>query len=127
MYVGMFLVGFGTAIAAIVRGFTATNMPEAITAVAFLGLTAASFFTLFLVRPLESLGRDGIFSSWLLGAMNTYWTRVMLISDPAKGDAELKDANAELMVNLSALADKYAAAIGKYPPLEDAGGKRPSR
>jgi len=76
MYVIMFVVGVGAAVVAVIRGFIATTAPESVTSFAFAGLTAASFFTLFLIRPLESIERDSIFSSWLTAAVNTYWTRL---------------------------------------------------
>lgn len=121
MYVGLFVVGLGAAVATIVRSFMISSVSDAVTTFAFAGLTAASFYTLFLVRPLESLERDRIFASWLTAATNTYWTRLMYFSDQKKIDEDLVAANDELIGNLSALADRYATAIGKYPTPTNAG------
>jgi hypothetical protein len=117
MYSALFLVGLGTAIAAIVKGFSAQNGGEAIPSLIFAGLSAASFFTLFITRPLESLERNTFFSSWIVAIMDNYWTRLMYFQDPQTIDANLKDAISDLVTELSNLADKYATAIGKYPPL----------
>ncbi len=117
MYCTLFLVGLVTAIAAIIKGFTAQNGIEAIPSLIFAGLSTASFFTLFITRPLESLERNTFFSSWIVAIMDNYWTRLMYFQNPQTIDANLKDAISDLVTELSTLADKYATAIGKYPPL----------
>ena len=117
MYCALFLVGLLTAIAAIIKGFTAQNGVEAIPSLIFAGLSTASFFTLFITRPLESLERNTFFSSWIVAIMDNYWTRLMYFQSPQTIDASLKDAISDLVDELSNLADKYATAIGKYPPL----------
>jgi hypothetical protein len=61
MYVVLFLVGVVTAVFAVIRGFQANTGGEAIGALAIGGLSAASFFSLFLTRPLESLERNTIY------------------------------------------------------------------
>ncbi len=101
-----------------VKGFSAQSSGEAIPALIFAGLSAASFFTLFIVRPLESLERNTFFS-WIVAIMDNYWTRLMYFQNPQTIDANLKDAISELVTELSNLADKYMAAIAKYPPLAD--------
>ena len=117
MYCTLFLVGLVTAIAAIIKGFTAQNGIEAIPSLIFAGLSTASFFTLFITRPLESLERNTFFSSWIVAIMDNYWTRLMYFQNPQTIDANLKDAISDLVSELSNLADKYATAIVKYPPL----------
>lgn len=122
MYLVLFAVGVGAAVAAIVKGYTAATASEAVPALVFAGLSAASFFTVFVTRPLESLERNSIFSSWLIAITNSYWTRLMYLSDPQTVDAELKAATEDLVNDLGALADKYAAAYAKYPALSGADG-----
>ncbi len=117
MYCVLFFVGLITAIAAIIKGFTAQNGAEAIPSLIFAGLSTASFFTLFITRPLESLERNTFFSSWIVAIMDNYWTRLMYFQNPQTIDTSLKDAISDLVDELSTLADKYATAIGKYPPL----------
>ena len=117
MYILLFLVGLGTAIAAIAKGFVAQNGTEAIPSLIFAGLSAASFFTLFITRPLESLERNTFFSSWLIVIMNNYWTRLMYFKEPKTIDKDLQDATDKFNTELSSFADKYAAAIGKYSAL----------
>ena len=117
MYCALFLVGLSTAIAAIIKGITAQNGVEAIPSLIFAGLSTASFFTLFITRPLESLERNTFFSSWIVAIMDNYWTRLMYFQNPQTIDANLKDSISDLVGEMSNLADKYATAIGKYPPL----------
>src|SRR5712691_9253315 len=117
MYCTLFLVGIATAIGAIIKGFLATNAVEVLPSLLFAGLSAVSFFTLFLIRPLESLERNTIFSSWVVAALNTYWTQLLYFEDPKTIHADLKSATDELVNTLSTLSDKQAAASGKYAPL----------
>ena len=120
MYCTLFVVGVATAVAAIIKGITATNASEALSPLIFAGLSAASFLTLFIVRPLESLERNAIFSTWVVAALNTYWTQLMYFDDPKTIYTDLKSATDDLVATLSALSDKYATAIGKYAPLSGA-------
>jgi hypothetical protein len=46
----------------------------------------------------------------------------MYMSDIATVQGDLKAATDQLILDLSALADKYAAAVGKYPALVNASG-----
>jgi hypothetical protein len=112
MYVMLFGVGFITAIFAVVRGFQAGTGTEAAGALVLAGLSAASFFSLFLIRPLESLERNSIYASWMTAAMNTYWTRLIYFSDAKTIDKALKGAIEDLVRDLAALADKHRASIG---------------
>ncbi len=115
MYVALFAVGLVTAIAAVIKGFMANSGGEAIPALVFAGLSAGSFFTLFLTRPLESLERNSIYSSWLIAAMNTYWTQLVYLKDPSTIEQDLKQITADLVVELTALGSAYANAYAKYP------------
>lgn len=126
MSIVLFVVGIVTAVATIIRGFAAPTSGDAVQTLAFAGLTAASFFALFIIRPYETMERSGIFNTWLLAATNTYWTRLMYMNDPATVNAELKAATADLIEELATLADTYSAAAGKYPAPIDvrSGGNR---
>lgn len=119
MYCAMFAVGIVTAIIAIIKGFTASGATDTYSTLIFAGLSAGSFFTLFLTRPLESLERNSIFSSWLIAVTNTYWTELAAFDDTDSDKAydHLKKATDDMTKDLSTLADKHATAIGKYPAL----------
>lgn len=119
MYSVMFTVGIATAIVAIIKGFTASSATDTYSTLIFAGLSATSFFSLFITRPLESLERNSIFSSWLVAVTNTYWTELASFddSDPDKAYDHLKKATDDLTKDLGILADKHATAIGKYPAL----------
>jgi len=115
MYVGMFLVGLFAAAAAVVKGIGADTGAEAAGAAVVGGLSAASFFSFFLARPLESLERNSIYSQWLAAAVNSYWTRLAYLSDPETIGTDLEDATRDLVRDLKALAGQHSAAIAKAP------------
>ena len=117
MYATLFVVGVSTAVAAIIKGFLATDASAAVPSLIFAGLSVTSFLTLFIIRPLESLERNTIFSSWVVAALNTYWTQLMYFNNPQTIHTDLKSATEELVSELSALSDKYATTVGKYAPL----------
>lgn len=114
LYCLLFLLGFGTAIAAVIRGFQADSTGAALGTFAIAGVSAASFFALTITRPLESLERNTIYSSWLATILNTYWTRLLYFSKPETIDTDLQDATEDLVKQLTALADQHSTAIGKY-------------
>ena len=95
------------------RGFVAQSAPEAVGAVAIAGLSASSFFALFLTRPLESLERNIIYSAWLTAVTNTYWTQLMYLDDPHTVARDLTRTTDELLGSLSLLADHHSKATGK--------------
>lgn len=113
MYCVLFSIGIGTAIASIIKGFMAQNGSETIPSLIFAGLSAASFFTIFITKPLEALEKNACFSSWLVAIMSNYWTQLMYLNDPNTIGADLKDAIKELAVDLSELTDKHTLASSK--------------
>src|SRR5688572_5053317 len=62
-HLAIFVVGLVAFAAALWKGFMANTPGEAYATAAFAGLSAASFLTLVLFRPLESLARNSIFLS----------------------------------------------------------------
>lgn len=121
MYCALFAVGILGAIAAIAKGLGADSGGEAAGALAIGGLSAASFLSFFLARPVESVERNTIYSQWLIATVNSYWTRLAYLSDPATVDRDLEEATRDLVRDLKGLADHHAAALGKYPGLAGAG------
>jgi hypothetical protein len=117
MYCAMFTLGIATAIVAIIKGILAMNLADTYSTLIFAGLSAGSFFTLFINRPLESLERNALYSSWLIAITNTYWTKLGYFNDQTMVYDDLKKATNDLTKELSTLADKHATAIGKDPAL----------
>jgi hypothetical protein len=74
MLVVMFGVGILAFIAAVIRGFTASDGSDVAVSAVFGGLSATSFVTAFLTRPVDAMGRAGPSSAWLLAIVNTYWS-----------------------------------------------------
>lgn len=117
MYLLLFAVGLATAVAAVVKGFTATEGAEAAGALVMGGLSAATFYSFFLARPLESLERNSIYSQWLTASVNSYWIRLAYLTNPDTIGADLEDATRDLVNDLRSLARYHAAATAKAPGL----------
>jgi hypothetical protein len=113
MYVVLFAIGVTAAVVAVIKGFEAQSPGEAAGSLAIGGLSAASFFALFLSRPLESMERNTIYSAWLTAVTTTYWTQLMYLTDPDTVGADLSRITAELVTDLKNLTDRHSIAIGK--------------
>ena len=100
LYVVLFTVGVGTAVAAIVQGLLAESVGEAVAGLGIAGLSAASFFAFFLARPLEALERNAIYTQWLAATVTAYWTRMVFLDDPDTVDAEIRAATTDLVGDL---------------------------
>lgn len=110
MNVALFTVGIIAFLAAIIRGISAHNVSESISAAVFGGMSAASFATLFLSKPVSAISREGLRLSWLLAILNTYWTRLSYFDDMKTIDDDLVRAEADL-----------AQRLTKYSSLMDPG------
>jgi hypothetical protein len=119
LYVMVFAVGLGTAVAAVGASLTADSVEQAVAGIGLAGLSAASFFAFFLARPLEALERNAIYSQWLTAAVTAYWTRLAYLADPDTIDADIEAATQDLIADLDKLARRHAAAIGKAPMPAD--------
>ncbi len=105
LYVVMFIVGilfFATAVALGFRG------DQPVLAVGFGGLSIVSFITFFIRQPVQALEENLEFISWLGVAFNTYWTRLMYISDKENVQNELKAATDDFVNLVERLIDKHA-------------------
>lgn len=101
----LFGIGVATAIAAVVRGFLTSDTAGAIQTVTFAGLSAASFFTLFIVKPLEEVEQDAMFSSWLLSIISTFWLRYAYATNDID---KFQEITRDCTSALTALVDKHA-------------------
>jgi pimeloyl-ACP methyl ester carboxylesterase len=115
LYVLVFAVGLGTAVAAVVASLTAGSVEQAVAGAGLAGLSAASFFAFFLARPLEALERNAIYSQWLTAAVTAYWTRLAYLDDLETVDADIESATKDLITELDKFARRHAAAVGKAP------------
>jgi hypothetical protein len=113
LYVALFAVGLGTAVAAVLRGFVAEGASEAVATVGIAGLSAASFFAFFLARPLEALERNAVHTQWLAAAVTAYWTRMAYFADAGTVDEDITTATRQLIIDLDRLARRHAEAIGR--------------
>ncbi len=115
LYVLLFLVGLGTAVAAVATNLMANSVGQAVAGIGLAGLSAASFFAFFLARPLEALERNAIYSQWLTATVTAYWTRLAYLDNPATVDADIEAATQDLIAELDKLARRHAAAVAKAP------------
>jgi uncharacterized membrane protein YgcG len=114
MSIAMFAIGLAGVVATLIRGFTASSVGESLSTIGIAGLSVGAFVTIFLLKPVETIERSEIFGAWLTVAMNTYWTRLMELRDPGTIDKDLESAAKDTADILSAIADKYAAAMTDY-------------
>lgn len=115
LYVLVFTVGLGTAVAAVVTCLMVNSVGEAVAGIGLAGLSAASFFAFFLARPLEALERNAIYSQWLTAAVTAYWTRLAYLNDTETVDSDIKAATGGLIADLDKLARRHAAAVARAP------------
>jgi hypothetical protein len=120
LYVLLFSVGLGTAVAAIVASLQASSMEQAVAGLGIAGLSAASFFAFFLARPLEALERNAIYTQWLTAAVTAYWTRLVYLDDPNTVNADIEAATNDLIATLDQLASRHATATARSSSPEPA-------
>jgi hypothetical protein len=112
LYVTMFVVGILLFLVAVIIGFQGD---QPVTALGFAGLSVISFLVFFIRQPLQALEENLEFISWLGVAFNTYWTRLMYISDQDKVQQELKEATEDFSNMVEKLIGKHAELRGKRP------------
>ncbi len=112
LYGTLFAVGIGLFLAAAVIGLR--NGSPAV-AIAFAGLSVGAFLAFFVRQPLHSLEENLEFITWLGVAFNTYWTRLMYVTDPKTVQAELKAADDAFRQSVERLIEQHAELRGKRP------------
>jgi hypothetical protein len=112
MYVILFGLGIGLFLVAAVVGL---GKGDPVVAIAFAGLSVASFLAFFLRQPLHALEENLEFITWLGVSFNTYWTRLMYMMDPTTVQAELKAAEADFRASVEKLIEQHAALRDKRP------------
>ena len=105
LYASVFVVGIGLFAAAAAVGLAQGN---SVVAIAFAGLSVTTFLTFFIRQPLRALEENLELITWLAVAFNTYWTRLMYISDARTVQAELKAADDDFTSSIRKLIEKHA-------------------
>ena len=104
----VFWVGILSFVTAVVKGLWSPGQADAIVAAAFGGLSATTFIAYFLSRPLAAVASAGPESAWLLATVNTYWSKLIYLNDPAtfvKGvEAAQKDFEESMALYLKTVA-----------------------
>jgi hypothetical protein len=98
-YLAIFAAGWIALVAAIAAGFMHNSVSTAV----FGGMSAASFMSLTLFRPLKSLRENSVFLTWLNVVTTSYWSRHYYLNKEGKLDHELESATAETLRHLHLL------------------------
>ena len=112
LYGTLFAVGVGLFLTAAVIGL---RDGSSVAAIAFAGLSVATFLAFFVRQPLHSLEENLECITWLGVAFNTYWTRLMYMTDPKTVQAELKGAEDDFRASVERLITRHAELRGKRP------------
>jgi hypothetical protein len=108
----MFVVGIGLFVAAAVLGLSGG---DSVVAIAFGGLSVATFLAFFVQRPLQALEENLQFITLLGVAFNTYWAQLMYLQDPATVVADLRAADAYFRSSVERLVEQHANLRRKRP------------
>jgi hypothetical protein len=84
----------------------------------FGGLSAATFLSYFLSRPLHSLEQNLQFVTWLGVVYNSYWTRLLYMMDQSTVQKDLEDVTNDTVKQIEQLIDRYAEANSRRPGLK---------
>jgi hypothetical protein len=117
MYGALFLVGITLLVVAAVLGLQGQS---SVTSLAFGGLGAAAFLAFFIRQPVQALEENLECITWLGVAFNTYWTRLMYLSDTSTIQADLKAAEEDFRGSVNALIATHGG-LRKQRPGHDAG------
>ena len=103
MYRMMFMVGLLSFVVAICMSIWTR---EALFALVFGGLSAASFITFFLSRPLRSLEENLNFITWLGVIYNSYWARLVYALNAETVQADLKEITEDFVRQIERLIER---------------------
>ena len=112
LYATLFTVGIGLFVVAAVIGL---RNGDSVVAIAFAGLSVTTFLGFFVRQPLHALEENLEFITWLGVAFNTYWTRLMYMTDLETVQAELKAAENDFRISIEKLIAEHAKLRGKRP------------
>jgi len=110
LYVSLFGVGLGLFVVAAAMGL---RNGSSVVAIAFAGLSVASLLAFFVRQPLHALEENLECITWLGVAFNTYWTRLMYMSDAKTAQTELKAAEDDFRASIGQLIAKHAELRGR--------------
>jgi hypothetical protein len=112
MYVVIFIVGISLFVLAAYLGIRGD---QSVAAVAFGGLSVASFVIFFIRQPVQALEENLEFINWLGVAFNTYWTRLMYMNNINTIQSDLKSATDDYSSMVEELINKHAELHGNRP------------
>lgn len=116
MSIAVFIVGLGSFAVAAWKGLDSPGNSDALVSAVFGGLSATAFITYFVRMPLEDVASAGPEMAWLLGIVNTYWTKLVYMNDQETFVAEIQKAQLDfeksmcLLLKTTDYLDRTAAA-----------------
>jgi signal transduction histidine kinase len=116
LYVTLFLIGIVLFVVAVVIGL---RNDQSVVAIAFAGFSVGAFLAFFVRQPLHALEENLEFITWLGVAFNTYWTRLMYMSDAKTAQMELKAAEEDFRASVERLIAQHAVLRGRRGELKD--------
>lgn len=120
LYAALFLAGLGMFIVAAVIGL---RNGSAVVSIVFGGLGASAFLAFFIRQPLQALEENLECITWLGVTFNTYWTRLMYMSDSATVQEDLKAAESDFRASIEQLIARHAELRGKRSGVRDSHGR----
>jgi hypothetical protein len=112
LYSILFIIGTTLFVLTAVAGLQKDNPVATVT---FAGMGSVTFLAFFIRNPLRALERNLEFITWLGVAFNTYWTRLMYMSDLNKIQSELKSADDDFRNSVEHLIERHAEGSEKTP------------
>ncbi len=100
IYGALFLVGVGLFVVAAVIGLRGD---QSVTSMVFGGLGTAAFLAFFIRQPVQALEENLECITWLGVAFNTYWTRLMYLSETSTIQVDLRAAEEDFRKSVQAL------------------------
>ncbi len=114
--VWMYRILFGVGVSAFVVAAILALLGRGDVAVAlFGGLSVAAFLAYFVNRPLAALEENLQFITWLGVIYNSYWTRLVYVTDLKTVQQELDDATQDAVAQIKELVEKHAERRGQRP------------
>lgn len=132
MSIAVFVVGLGSFVIAAWKAIDSPGSSDVAISGVFGGMSAVAFITYFVRMPLEDVASAGPEMAWLLGIVNTYWTKLVYMNDQETFVAEIQKAQVEfeksmcLLLKTSDYLERNASASEAAAKTDQASGNQPA-
>jgi hypothetical protein len=115
MYTTLFVIG---TLLFVIAAYLGIRGDQSVVAIAFGGLSVASFLIFFIRQPVQALEENLEFISWLGVAFNTYWTQLMYLNNPVTIKEDLKSVTDDFSRQVARIIEKHAALREKRASIK---------